>query len=62
MAQLTEMSANALRKWIKSLEESLKVDDHEGNKQIYRKWLEEARREQEDRLARKENYLRCKGL
>ena len=61
MARLTEMSANQLNTWIRNLEDSIKVDDHEGNQAIYKKWLDEARQEQEDRLARKENYLKLTG-
>lgn len=61
MAQLEKMSANALRSWIRTLETSLKVDDHEGNQQIYRKWLEEAKAEQQARADRKYNYLKLTG-
>lgn len=61
MARIENMTAKQLRTWVRNLEDSIKADDNENNKQIYQKWLEEARREQDLRLARKENYLRWKG-
>ena len=60
MAQLDKMNAKQLKTWIVNLEQSIKADDHPGNQEIYKKWLKEAKEEQQARLERKERYLYCK--
>ena len=55
--EITKMRADSLRKWIKNLEITLKYENDSRNIAIYRKWLNEAYKEQEDRFKRRERYL-----
>ena len=57
MAEITKMKSQQLKNWIKSLEHSLRTDTDDINQKIYKKWLDEAKAEQQARLDRKENYL-----
>lgn len=55
--EITKMRAENLRKWIKNLEITLKYENDDRNIAIYRKWLNEAYKEQEYRFKRRERYL-----
>lgn len=55
--EITKMRADNLRKWIKNLENTLKYEEDPRNISIYRKWLNEAYTEQDERFKRRERYL-----
>lgn len=55
--EITKMRADSLRKWIKNLEITLKYENDDRNIEIYKKWLSEAYKEQEERFKRRERYL-----
>lgn len=59
--ELSHMSKQALAKWVRTLEQSLADDPDEKNAFIYKKWLEEAKAEQDARYSRRYNYLKMVG-
>lgn len=55
--EITKMRADNLRKWIKNLENTLKYEEDPRNIAIYKKWLNEAYTERNERFKRRERYL-----
>lgn len=54
---LTNMSRQKLDKWIENLSKAIRVEDNEGNKKLYHKWLDEAIAEKSRRYNAREFYL-----